>query len=92
MLKIIGAAAGAALVAAGALATASAASTATPDASHTVTASTSSSTADDIVMPPMPTNSTGTHGQVNFQLTNNTSAPVTFNVNVSSDAQNETSL
>ncbi|MGA9147594.1 MAG: hypothetical protein WBZ04_08560 [Candidatus Nanopelagicales bacterium] len=92
MLKIIGAVAGTALVAAGAFAIAPAASTATPDASHTVTASTSSSTADDIVMPPMPTNSTGTPGQVNFQLINNTSAPVTFNVNVSSDAQNETSL
>ena len=87
MLRIIGAVAGTALVAAGAFAIAPAASTATPDASHTVTASTSSSPADDIVMPPMPTNSTGTPGQVNFQPINNTSAPVTFNVTVSSDAR-----
>lgn len=46
----------------------------------------------DIVTPPMPQDSTGTPGTVNFQLTNSTSQPVTFNVNVTSDAQNETSL
>lgn len=48
--------------------------------------------AGDIVMPPMPTPSTGTSGTVNFQLTNNTGQTVTFNVNVSPDAQNQTTL
>lgn len=46
----------------------------------------------DIVMPPMPVDSTGTSGTVTFQLTNNTSQPVTFNVNVTPDAQNETTI
>ncbi len=46
----------------------------------------------DTLMPQPPSYSHGTSGTVTFQLTNNTSQTVTFNVNVSSDAQNETTI
>ncbi|MGA9148674.1 MAG: hypothetical protein WBZ04_14040, partial [Candidatus Nanopelagicales bacterium] len=49
--------------------------------------------AGDWIIPPEPTPSSGgTVGTVYFQLINQTSQTVTFNVNVSSDAQRETSL
>ena len=49
--------------------------------------------AGDWIIPPEPTPSSGgTVGTVYFQLINQTSQAVTFNVNVSSDAQRETSL
>ena len=92
MLKIIGAVAGAALIVGATLAVAPVSSNAVPERSGTSESQTAAATADDIVMPPTPTPSSGTSGTVTFQLTNTTSQTVTFNVNVTPDAQAETTL